>query len=155
MVEMKKLTVDQRLWVLALIHEYIHGESDDKYYDFITALNANTEKDWVAQPDGYPVEDKTLVWSPDTGMRHWSIGGWMFSQGFKTDKEAEACQDIRYTKQMIKAMPVNVRLRIKNPAEDWAGINPMYDPYADVELGRVDRYFEDDQGIVDTEIIKW
>lgn len=37
------------------------------------------------------------------------------------------------------------------PHEDWAG---TYDPYADVVLGRVDRYFEDDQGIVDTVVIK-
>ena len=124
----------------------------------------NTHKDWVAQPDGMPVEetgmthfpyvydveDKILVYSPDTGMKHWSVGGgWMFSQGFKTNEEAESCQIIRYTKQMIKAMPVDVEINV-----NWAGINPMYDPYADVELGRVDRYFEDEQGIVDTTIVK-
>ncbi len=42
----------------------------------------------------------------------------------------------------------------ENTEEDWAGINPNYDPYADAVLGRVDKYFEDDQGVVDTVIVK-
>ena len=159
MVEMKKLTVDQRRWIGKWVDEHTLelGITNYPYVsvtDLKDFLDTNTEgeelptlmslKGVIPKQEDKPAD---IPMYPSIGQR----------AAILKDCDCAECKARRERKDNWVAQPDGIPVEnSKYPYahEDWAGINPMYDPYADVELGRVDRYFEDEQGIVDTVVIK-